>query len=401
VARLPRHAQDSQDLLSGETFSRKAILLLETEQPLLQSLIFGCGFIALTAFSGIVYNGMGQLALLTTPGAKPGLDEAQVVFGEAFAVLAAMLTFTNLSQARTRNLRVLDAELAFGALKLKLMDGTSLERKLSELAKDRRVLALFAPDQETLDESLQMAEAYRRRWITSKLLVVAVGEVPKGGGGRWLAQALEPEAWSRRYAAWQSAAGQEACPDSASWLLFGRSGRLRGQSSGRDFDQILAFVGVGQDLSLLPQRDKGSEEEEDVLKVHDMFYVALKSGDAELMRTLWEECEETDSRPRVSWDAVLSDKAAVLDVVDVDIVRIGNNEAVVTSIEVCAGEGSLFNDGGPSGKGTLLATKRLRKAEESGPWRLASHQTIPYCDNTVASQSIVCTSRGCILLQRT
>lgn len=31
-------------------------------------------------------------------------------------------------------------------------------------------------------------------WITSKLLVVAVGEVPKGGGGLWLAQALEPEA---------------------------------------------------------------------------------------------------------------------------------------------------------------------------------------------------------------
>ena len=48
-----------------------------------------------------VYNGMGQLALLTTPGAKPGLDEAQVVFGEAFAVLAAMLSFTNLSQGES------------------------------------------------------------------------------------------------------------------------------------------------------------------------------------------------------------------------------------------------------------------------------------------------------------
>jgi len=44
---------------------------------------------------------MGQLALLTTPGAKPGLDEAQVVFGEAFAVLAAMLSFTNLSQGES------------------------------------------------------------------------------------------------------------------------------------------------------------------------------------------------------------------------------------------------------------------------------------------------------------
>ena len=34
--------------------SGQAILLLETEQPLLQSLIFGSAFIALTAFSGLV-----------------------------------------------------------------------------------------------------------------------------------------------------------------------------------------------------------------------------------------------------------------------------------------------------------------------------------------------------------
>ena len=31
----------------------EAIFLLETEKPVLQSLIFGCGFIALTAFSGL------------------------------------------------------------------------------------------------------------------------------------------------------------------------------------------------------------------------------------------------------------------------------------------------------------------------------------------------------------
>lgn len=391
-----RHAR-AQDLLSGETFSRKAIFLLETEQPLLQSLIFGSAFIALTAFSGLVYNGLGQLALLTTPGAKPGLDETQVVFGEGFAVVAGMLSFANLTKARTRNLRALDAELAFGGLKLVLMDGTSLERKLSELAKDRRVLVLFASDKEKLHESLLLAEAYRRRWLTSKVLVVAAGEV-QGGGGRWLARAQNPEAWSRCYAAWQDVSGQE--PSSTSWLLFGRSGRLRGQSSGRDFDQILAFVGVGQNLSLLPQRAQESEKEVEILKVHDDFYVALKSGDAPLMRTLWEEAgEEKDSRPRVSWEEVLSDKAAVLDVVDVDVVRLGKSEAMVTSIEVCAGEGSLFNDGGPGGKGTLLATKRL-KLEESGSWRLVSHQTIPYCDNTVASQSLVCTSRGCILLKR-
>lgn len=45
-----------------------------------------------------VYNGLGQLALLTTPGAKPGLDETQVVFGEGFAVVAGMLSFANLTK---------------------------------------------------------------------------------------------------------------------------------------------------------------------------------------------------------------------------------------------------------------------------------------------------------------
>ena len=31
--------------------------------------------------------------------------------------------------------------------------------------------------------------------------------------------------------------------------------------AGRDFDQVLAFVGVGEDLSLLPQRAKEAEDE--------------------------------------------------------------------------------------------------------------------------------------------
>ena len=76
--------------------------------------------------------------------------------------------------------------------------------------------------------------------------------------------------------------------------------------AGQDFDQVLAFIGVTQDLSLLPRRT--SDLEAEILAIHDSFYVALKSGDAELMKTLWEEAEE-DEMPRVSWESVLSDKA--------------------------------------------------------------------------------------------
>ena len=43
-----------KELLFNTFKAFEAIFLLETEKPLLQTLIFGCGFIALTAFSGLV-----------------------------------------------------------------------------------------------------------------------------------------------------------------------------------------------------------------------------------------------------------------------------------------------------------------------------------------------------------
>ena len=74
---------------------------------------------------------------------------------------------------RTRNLRVLDAELAFSTLKLQLMDGTMLEKSLrKKLEKEHvtlrklsdvgRALVLF---QEDSDEAMRLAEAYRRRGL--------------------------------------------------------------------------------------------------------------------------------------------------------------------------------------------------------------------------------------------
>jgi len=104
-------------------------------------------------------------------------------------------------------------------------------------------------------------------------------------------------------------------------------------------------------------------------------------------------------KQRVPWESVLSEKAAVLDVVDVDVVftRPDLTEAAVTSIEVCAGSPGFLNEGGPGGKGTLLATKRFRLVD--GWWLLDSHQTIPYCRNTLATQSLRCNCNGCILLK--
>ena len=63
-------------------------------------------------------------------------------------------------------------------------------RKLSDVG---RALVLF---QEDSDEAMQLAEAYRRRWRTSEILVVVVGEV-RERGGKWLAKAVEPKAQSK------------------------------------------------------------------------------------------------------------------------------------------------------------------------------------------------------------
>jgi len=143
--------------------------------------------------------------------------------------------------------------------------------------------------------------------------------------------------------------------------------------------------------------------------VHDRFYEALKEGNAAAMEPLWADAadlgmvaqEDDPSAARVAWASVLSDSAELLDVVDVDAVfreEQGGEEVVITSIEVVPGGRGLLNDGGPGGKGTLLATKRLRR-DAGGQWRILSHQTIPYCSNTLATQSLRCTSRGCLLLK--
>lgn len=63
------------------------------------------------------------------------------------------------------------------------------------------------------------------------------------------------------------------------------------------------------------RRPKGSKwvsEQAEILAIHDTFYVALKSGDADLMKTLWEEAE-ADGMPRVPWESVLSDQAPVME----------------------------------------------------------------------------------------
>ncbi|CAE8631140.1 unnamed protein product [Polarella glacialis] len=401
--------ETGSDFLSGQNFSRKALLLFETERNTLVALIFVSALIAFVGITGLLYNAVGQVALFTTPGAKPGIDSLQSLLIQASALLLGGFGFFNLNGRRTSILRRLDAEISFERQELELQDGIGLVKKLSDFKSTSSVLALFGPSQEELHEALREAEAYRRRWSTSGIVVVSVGALPSGMGGSWLAQAKDPDAWLRSRQKLMAASETNSVDQAGmAWILWNRGGRLSGESQGKNFDQVLAFVGIKKDLSALPSRAPELPSEttraalEEVLSVHDSFYEALKGGDVVKMLPLWNDPgPEVDSQPRVPWESILSDQAAVLDVVDVDVVFTKPGiEATVTSIEVVRGEGGFMNEGGPGGKGTLLATKRLRREEgPSGGWRLISHQTIPYCSNTIARQSLSCTSQGCILLK--
>lgn len=407
--------------LSGKGFSGEATLLYDYEQPSAGTFTALCALIALTGFAGIVYNGSGQLALLVQPGARPGLASAGSLAAEVFAFVAGIFGFVSLSQSRFEVLGRLDAELAFGALELESADGTGRRISLAKLrakedAKTERVLAIFGEGEE-LKRALRAAAVYRQRFVTSRILVVSVGERPPSEyGGKWCASALRPEAWQACQADLNTRVGGSAASAATlSWVLIGKRGQINkggGLGDGLPvFDEILAFAGVRDVLATLPKRaaeafrgdGRSTAAAEAVMECHDAFYKALIAGDAASMRTLW-TAEAVIDLPsdvsRVAWDNVLSSPAEVLDVVDADVVFTDAEcqEASVTSIEVCPGSPSLFNEGGPDGKGTLLATKRFRCID--GVWRIVSHQTIPYCKNTVAFQSLRCNCDGCALMKR-
>jgi hypothetical protein len=407
-----------EDLLAGGKFTRKALLSFESDRPQVGPLLALTLGTAAAGAIGLLYNLSGQIALMTTSGTRPGMDTAQDVLVQALSIVLGGLGFKALADGRREMLKRFDSEYAFVTLNYSCTDGYSPSGKLLDLKRQKRIVIIFGSG-EGLADALRSASAYRRRWLSSDTLVVAVGDPPAGVAGRWLAKAEKPEVWKRCFNNFQATTRPKdqtntSEDEAASWLLLGKSGRIRGTGpAGQSWDEVLGFVGVQEDLAILSPRSdtiksQGEASLHEVLAVHDSFYAALKEGDAAAMEPLWADAADLGLAPpqelpgstRVPWASVLSDKAELLDVVDVDVVYQGKDseEALVTSIEVVPGEGGLLNAGGPGGKGTLLATKRIAR-DKGGNWKILSHQTIPYCSNTLANQSLRCTSKGCILLK--
>lgn len=410
-------SEAANDLLSGQRFSQKALFLFEGERPLVPPLLAVTGILSVAGISGLLTTGIGKVANLPTPGNSQGLDSEQGLLVLALAAFLGTAGFWSLLNGRTSALKKIDSELAFGPLQYDMADGIRLRKRVKD-EKSKRKLILFGKG-EALASALRRAAGYRRRWVTSDTVVVATDALPSGVAGTWVAEACDPELWEqccdelRRNEVIAPSQPGEA----AGWVLLGKTGRVRGSGDAGNFDEVLAFLGVTANLSELPARAPGiasapgevATAAQEILAVHDDFYEALIEGNIGAMRPLWMNPEQAESeamqKRRVPWESVLSEKAAVLAVVDVDVVFTQSGpsptEALVTSIEVCKGEPSLLNEGGPGGKGTLLATKVFHVDPSSeGNWRLISHQTIPYCKNTIAFQSLRCTNNGCILLKR-
>jgi len=412
----PQDPERSWDLLAGQSFLRKTSLTFESETPFLTQLLSLTSLFAISGLFGLFYNGLGQLALLASPDATPALDEPTIIALECAGAVGGTLGFLALNDRRTQVLKRLDAELELGKLKFISATGMEVVRTLDEAKQQRKkVLAILG---EGADYAIEAAAVYRRRWASSDVLVVCVGpDIPRQVAGPWLAQAQNPEDWYKANAKLRAASGSRELKGNGelSWILLGRGGRVQGKGGGigegiPDFDELLSFAGLEGDLADLPElAPVGAEDEErqnareQILAAHDSFYEALKEGDAPRMSALFMDTgrDVMADAQRVPWQKVLSGPSDLLKVVDVDVVFTSPecDEAAITTIEVCPGPPSLFNDGGPGGLGTLLSTKRLRLDKATSSWKLISHRTIPYCRNTLSTSALRCNCNGCVLLK--
>mmetsp|Transcript_13349 Transcript_13349/g.31280 ORF Transcript_13349/g.31280 Transcript_13349/m.31280 type:complete len:492 (+) Transcript_13349:97-1572(+) len=418
-----RHASDdaqdpdrSWDLLAGRSFLRKTSLFFESETPFLTQLLFLTALFATSGLFGLFYNGLGTLALLASPDAKPAMDDATTIALEVAGAIGGSVGFWALNVRRTQVLERLDSELELATLEYEPSTGIGVTQSLDDARQKRRkVLALIG---DGADFAVRAASVYRRRWASSDVQLICVGpSVPRDVAGPWVAEAKNPEAWKEANAKLRSASGARALKGTGelSWVLIGRGGRVQGKGGGigegiPDFDELLSFAGLEGDLANLPEFAPTSSSEDEAMKtarkeildVHEAFYKALTDGDPKGMQTLFMDTgkDVLSGAQRVPWDKVLSAPSDLIRTVDADVVFTNEelDEAAITTIEVCPGPPSLFNEGGPGGLGTLLATKRLRLGEDK-KWKLISHRTIPYCSNTLSTSALRCNCKGCVLLK--
>uniref|UniRef100_A0A7S2N1F6 Uncharacterized protein n=1 Tax=Helicotheca tamesis TaxID=374047 RepID=A0A7S2N1F6_9STRA len=140
---------------------------------------------------------------------------------------------------------------------------------------------------------------------------------------------------------------------------------------------------------------------EEVLNSQKKFYEALTGGDLQSMNNILskedsnEVSEVLKGGGRVDgWDLCLAEGARPSDMTisGSDVLLVSDTEAYSTTVEFPPNAGL---DGA-----TLLAVQRWKR-DESGDWKLALHQTIPWCPGSKAGGTLRCDCRGCTALTST
>jgi hypothetical protein len=364
--------------------------------------------------------GLLALTFFASPWLSVELNEQSLpVAGVAAAALAGVGStglFLRECQRRSRQLNRIEKELNALSLPVRLPSNQLADsayqkaRPLGDLVnksvKACRLLALSGTS-EQLKLALRPLRVLGRRLVQASTYVVII---PTDGSCledlglvrneryAYLADSGDPEVW-RAY--FDSISPDNSSSASFRWFGIGATGRSFGSGQGEppEWLQIL-----GQHLrptDIIDKPGTSTGDADDVLTQQRVFYEALTEGKLEEMKQVCSTQQASavstviDAGGRLDeWQACLEEGARPIGMRlgDADALVVSATEAYTTIVEFPVAEGLA--------EATLLAVQHWTRENSSKKWKLALHQTIPWCTERSAGGTLLCDCRGCVALTR-
>jgi len=445
-----RRGMKTDALLGGAKISEDALAAWEALAPW----FYPRAFFGASAFVALACG----LPSSASDWARTG--SADVFATNAFAL--AFVGFIGKIDVERRNASVRRVSRAFQLGDVVVAQRNRFREETTFALRDVRGAARVAfvyGDARKVERDLAAATPYRRRLEQSRILVVPVVERaaggseradvgpgrwellrdvvrawPGSGAGRWLAWPTRNDDWSAYF---RELMGESEAKATGGYVTISTSGFVRGSGAGSPNWDVL--------LSTFPRNRPGNKDDEaaekawkkatldsfeeltaregsssargggrgavsqalptdvpelsEIIKIHETFYKALDSGDADAMASVWasgRSRRETSSAVQSlvergaridGWGTVLKPDRRPQDIKinDVDV-TIERDVATLTCLETV------------TNGATLLATQTFEREGMSGngEWALVGHSTIPYGADVVAKVVLRCDSNGCV-----
>lgn len=332
--------------------------------------------------------------------------EGPALYGSYGVSAASGALFLRERGRRTKKLIRVERECAVSDLGVvlrssaKAFPGAGKAKSLRELRNEYRVVAALCADEAAFAAFGREAEGLRRRLESARVVFVPVyGDRVDASAA---ASPRDPAAWRRTFSdlltkdADAFDEGFEFERRDAAWFALSFGGRSVGSGVGApDFVEILGSLFPPRDVILAP--DPPLDGGTPLGAAQKAFYDALRAGDVNAMRALFADVDAAGVSDALAagarldpWTSQLKDGARPSDLLvgDGDEADFGLT-ATTTAIE----------ETGPGQ--TLLATQKWAREDDTGaPWRLVSHETIPFAPGTTAGAVLKCDARGCVALTR-